>query len=72
MLKSICYAYPTSTMAEKLNRYNDGCYFIEFTECESKPAKSFYPIAFSDLKECDRVARDMHWAAFSRYSRRYC
>jgi hypothetical protein len=27
--KTVTYAYPTSTIAKKLNRYNEGCYVVK-------------------------------------------
>lgn len=70
MFKSIGYAYPTSIIAERLNRTKQGCYFIETLadECDTKP--TLYAIPFDCLKSAERAARDMHWAAWSRYSKR--
>lgn len=70
MLKSIGYAYPSSTMAVRLHRAKQGCYYIEFKDSEEAPSDRFYPIAFDCLKSADRAARDMHWLAWSLYSKR--
>lgn len=69
-LKSIGYAYPTSDIAERLCRSKAGCYFIKMKESETDTNGKLVPIAYDCLKSASRAARDMHWAAWSRYSRR--
>lgn len=70
MLKSIGYAYASSTYAARLHRARQGCYFIELKSDETDTNPRLIPTAFDCLKSADRAARDMHWAAWSRYSMR--
>lgn len=70
-LKRINYAYPTSAAASSYGHGSTGCYYISLHDSESDVGKPIPTSATVDLKECDRAARDIHWAQFSTYSKRY-
>jgi len=71
ILKRICYAYPSSANASKLGYARSGCYYIQLHKEENDGSPSLVAAsATTDLKECERIARDMRWTAWSRYSKR--
>lgn len=66
MIKAIGYAYPTSTLAQKLSRYREGCYYVETKRNENcVNGKVYGPFATKADAESHAVTIDCEWSRFT-------
>ena len=69
MLKSIQYAYPSSQMAERFRRADQGCFYIDVKpfEASDKSLTQYGP--FCELENAEHYAEQLGYD-WSRYSKR--
>lgn len=68
MHKAISYAFPTSTLAKRMNRSAQGCYVVEVSTHyhNPNPSQTFGPFETVEAAERHAIGIDAEWSPFTR------